>query len=113
MEIINGTQFETRSFEGIAEEPSLEERERQRRERVVVHVESVESAKKLKDAIPVVTAVVTSESERGNLSPVVVLVASSESKIVGRSVGEVPPVVWVAPNPPKRPPYHPAPSGPQ
>jgi hypothetical protein len=111
VEIINGTQFETRSFEGIAEEPSLEERERQRRERVVVHVESVESAKKLKDAIPVVTAVVTSESERGNRSPVVVLVASSESKSVG-SV-DVPPVVWVAPNPPKRPPYHPAPSGPQ
>ena len=113
VEIINGTQFEVKSFEGIAEEPSLEERERQRRERVVVHVESVESAKKLKDAIPVVTAVVTSESERGNATPVVVLVASSESKIVGRSVGEVPPVVWVAPNPPKRPPYHPAPSGPQ
>jgi hypothetical protein len=113
VEIINGTQFEMKSFEGIAEEPSLEERERQRRQRVVLHVESVESAKKLKDTNPVVTAVVTSESERGNATPVVVLVASSESKRAGRAVGDVPPVVWVTPNPPKRPPYHPETSVPQ
>jgi len=113
VEIINGTQFEMKSFEGIAEEPSLEERERQRRQRVVLHVESVESAKKLKDPNPVVTAVVTSESERGNATPVVVLVASSESKRAGRAVGDVPPVVWVTPNPPKRPPYHPETSVPQ
>jgi len=117
VEIINGTQFEMKSFEGIAEEPSLEERERQRRQRVVVHVETVESAKKLKNTNPVVTAVVTSESERGNSAPVVVLVASSESKIAGKSggraVGDVPPVVWVTPNPPKRPPYRPTPQGPQ
>jgi len=113
VEIINGTQFEMKSFEGIAEEPSLEERERQRRQRVVLHVESVESAKKLKDPNPVVTAVVTSESERGNSAPVVVLVASSESKRAGRAVGDVPPVVWVTPNPPKRPPYHPETSVPQ
>ena len=113
VEIINGTQFEMKSFEGIAEEPSLEERERQRRQRVVLHVESVESAKKLKDPNPVVTAVVTSESEQGNATPVVVLVASSESKRAGRAVGDVPPVVWVTPNPPKRPPYHPETSVPQ
>jgi len=113
VEIINGTQFEMKSFEGIAEEPSLEERERQRRQRVVLHVESVESAEKLKDPNPVVTAVVTSESERGNATPVVVLVASSESKRAGRAVGDVPPVVWVTPNPPKRPPYHPETSVPQ
>jgi len=113
VEIINGTQFEMKSFEGIAEEPSLEERERQRRQRVVLHVESVESAEKLKDPNPVVTAVVTSESERGNATPVVVLVASSESKRAGRAVGDVPPVVWVTPTPPKRAPYHPETSVPQ
>jgi hypothetical protein len=105
--VINGTRSEMRSLD--AAEPPLAERQRQRRQRVVVGVESAES-KKHGNAKPVVTAIVTPESENGGgKSPVVVAIASSDSK--GDSGELAPEGYWVAPRPAKRPPYHPAPPG--
>lgn len=108
--VINGTRAETKSLN--AAEPPLAERQRQRRQRVVVGVESAES-KKHGNAKPVVTSIATPESEsaRGTKSPVVVAIASSESE--GDSGELAPGGYWVAPRPAKRPPYHPAPPGSQ
>jgi len=112
VEIINGARLETRSFAGSEDEPPLPERQRRRLQRVVVGFESADSARKRGNTKPVVTAIATSESERlrGNKSPVVVAVASSEAK---SDVNTLPGQYWIAPQAPKRPPYHPDPPSPQ
>ena len=90
VEVINGTQLETRRFDGFDDEiasPWIE--------RSMVR--------------PVVVAVVSSESlnRLPNTAHIVVGVASTESRDVDRSVRPV--LYRVAPRPPKRPPYYPAP----
>lgn len=101
--VLNGARSDERTFEGCgAVEPPLQERLRQRRQRVVVAIES-ENTRGMK---PVVTGVATAESEReqGRANPVVVAVASSEPETESESA--FPAQFWVAPHP-KRPPYHP------
>jgi hypothetical protein len=104
--VFNGARTDERRFEGCgAEEPPLQERLRQRRQKVVVAIESLDSENR-RGMTRVVTVVATTESERerGLANPVVVAVASSESE--RESEGGFPEQFWVTPHP-KRPPYHP------
>lgn len=104
--VFNGARTDERRFEGCgAQEPPLQERLRQRRQKVVVAIESLDSANR-QGMRRVVTGVATTESERerGRSNPVVVAVASSESE--RESDGGFPGQFWVTPHP-KRPPYHP------
>ena len=104
--VFNGARTDERRFEGCgAEEPPLQERLRQRRQKVVVAIESLESENR-QGMTQVVTGVATTESERerGLANPVVVAVASGESE--RESEGAFPDQFWVTPHP-KRPPYRP------
>ena len=98
VEVINGARWETRSFEGAQDEIASPWIERRISRPVVVGVESVETASRRANATPA-----------GNTAPIVVDVASSESNGHGKSAKPV--AFRIAPDPPKRPPYHPVPPG--
>jgi hypothetical protein len=113
VEVINGARAEAKTFTGDPEQMSQAERYRRSHQRVVVGLESADSARRRRNSKPVVTRVTTSESEseRAKSNPVVVAIASSESKDAGVDAPptpSLPPQSWTPPRPPKRPPYHPA-----
>jgi hypothetical protein len=97
VEIINGARWETRRFEGAEDELARPWIERIP-QRVVVGVESVESASRSATAVP-----------PGKNATIVLDVASSESN--GRGQDAKPVAFRIAPDAAKRPPYHPVPPG--
>ena len=113
VEVFNGARAEAKTFTGDPEQMSQAERYRRSHQRVVVGLESADSARRHRNTKPVVTKVATSESERerAKANPVVVAIASSESETAGIDASptpSLPPQSWTPPQPSKRPPYHPA-----
>jgi hypothetical protein len=92
VEIINGAGSETRRFDGFEDEITSPWIERNMVRPVVIGVVSSESVNRLP-----------------NTAHIVVGVASTDLRDVNRSVRPV--LYRVAPRPPMRPPYHPAPPG--
>ena len=98
VDVINGERLETRRFVDAEDEIATPWFERRMSQRVVVDVASVESVSRRGGSATI-----------GSTAPVVVGVASSELQQRGANARPV--TYRISPDPPKRPPYYPAPPG--